>query len=183
MSITEIIAASEEPITLADLKNALKLENDDDLSHLQNSLISARHALEQLYDLSFVNRTLRLTLDKYPDRIILPNPPAASIVEMRVRDSLTTFLTIDLTKLLLTHNKLVFYELPPEPFTQNAGIEIDFVAGFGTAAQVPPSIKHAVRLLACHYYQYRGAVGGAPATHKLPQQVRDLMSSYKIYRI
>ena len=60
-----------------------------------------------------------------------------------------------------------------------AGIEIDITAGFGdAAADVPEPLRHAIRLLAAHWYDNRGVVAaGARAT--VPSTVAALLVPYR----
>ena len=53
---------------------------------------------------------------------------------------------------------------------------VTFTAGFGNAAAVPASIKHAILMLVAHWYENREAVGKAEA---LPMAFHALIAPYR----
>lgn len=183
MNIQEIIAPNAPPITLTDLKLTLKLETNDDDSHLESLLDAARDAVERVYDLSLVTRTLRLTLDRWSPKISLPFSPVTAISSIKVRDEFGVFQPLSLSTVLLISNRLQFLEQPVAPKTDFGGIEIDYVAGFGTPEQVPATIRHAIRLLAVHFYENRGLLSEDKETARLPVKIHTLLLPFKQWRL
>jgi hypothetical protein len=59
-----------------------------------------------------------------------------------------------------------------------SGIEIDVVAGYGDAADVPEPLRQAIRLLVAHWFEDRMLVGAAEAP--LPKTVDALIAPYRV---
>jgi uncharacterized phiE125 gp8 family phage protein len=183
MNIQEIIAPIAPPISLADLKLTLKLETNDDDIHLESLLDAARDAVERVYSLSLVTRTLRLTLDQWSPKLSLPFAPVTALTSIKVRDELGALQPIALSTVLLINNRLQFLEPPIAPQTDFGGIEIDYEAGFGAPLQVPATIRHAIRLLAVHFYENRGLLSEDKETARLPAKISNLLLPFKQWRL
>jgi uncharacterized phiE125 gp8 family phage protein len=73
---------------------------------------------------------------------------------------------------------------PPVKLYQYGGVKISFTAGYGSSGvSVPEPIRHAIRLLAGHYYENREAVlveRGANIM-QLPMAVEALLSPYRVW--
>jgi uncharacterized phiE125 gp8 family phage protein len=68
-----------------------------------------------------------------------------------------------------------------QPGRTRNGIEIDLVAGYGTAASdCPEPLRQAVRLLLGHAYEQRGLTERHP---KEPAEIADLIAPYRPFRI
>jgi uncharacterized phiE125 gp8 family phage protein len=177
MQLTEITTAASEPITLDALKLALKLEHEDDDTHLENCLKAARVTLEKRLDMAFVARDFRLTLDQWSTKIVLPVSPVSTILSINVTNADLTQTLIPPALYMLVNDRLLFYAYPIDPGIKFAGISIDFTAGF---VDVPADLKQAVMMLAVHYYENRGVLGHFA---HLPENIAVLIQPYKKVRI
>lgn len=64
------------------------------------------------------------------------------------------------------------------PVRQVGGIRITFTAGYGAEPQsVPSPIRHAIKMLAAHYYENRELAGSSA---ELPLTVSSLISKYRV---
>lgn len=80
--------------------------------------------------------------------------------------------------------KLGYDFSPPElQYGRPDCIKISFTAGFGDGAtDVPEDIRHALKLMITNYYEHRGDIVVGPAgVSRIPNYVKDLVHSYKIY--
>lgn len=59
-------------------------------------------------------------------------------------------------------------------------IRVDFTAGFGAAADVPADLRHAIMLLAAHWYEVREAVMVGTTVRKVPYAVDALIAPWKV---
>lgn len=62
-------------------------------------------------------------------------------------------------------------------------IRIEFVAGFGAAAAVPVDLKHAILLLAAHWYKNREIVRVGNIVSSLPRAFDALVGPWRIRRV
>ncbi len=59
-------------------------------------------------------------------------------------------------------------------------IRIEFRAGFGEAKDVPPALRHAIKMLAAHWYQNREIVRVGNIVSPLPMAYKNLISEMRI---
>jgi uncharacterized phiE125 gp8 family phage protein len=64
------------------------------------------------------------------------------------------------------------------------GIEIEFAAGLGDAADaVPEPIRHAILMLVAHWYEHRDPLEIGSAAAAIPSAVSDLLKPYREVRL
>jgi uncharacterized phiE125 gp8 family phage protein len=69
----------------------------------------------------------------------------------------------------------------PMPTKMAAGIELDVMIGFGdSAADVPETLRQAMRLLVAHWYENRGLIATGTQIAALPASAAALLSPYRI---
>jgi uncharacterized phiE125 gp8 family phage protein len=186
MGLKLVAAPSVEPVALADLKARLAIDHTLADPLLTTLITTARAALERLTGRPMTTQTWRLTLDRLPASgvVLLPVSPVQTIAEVRVADAAGVFAPWPAEGLLLDLSgepaRLLFQGGNPVPGVAIAGIEIDIIAGYGpTAEAVPEPLRHAVALLAAHWYANRG---DTPTTG-LPGEVVALASGYRRLRL
>jgi uncharacterized phiE125 gp8 family phage protein len=164
-SVTTITPPAELPVTVAELKDHLRLAGDDG-SHdamLAQHIEAAVQLLEHETNTAMVTRTLRLTLDEFPPVIHLLRPPAAVIVAIRYIDDNGQQQTLPPEDYHANLDRLVGRVSPaygkcwPTTRRQLGAVSVEFQAGYGVAADVPHDLKAAVKLLAAHYYDLPAA--------------------------
>jgi uncharacterized phiE125 gp8 family phage protein len=63
------------------------------------------------------------------------------------------------------------------------GIVITFTAGYGAAASaVPMALRHAVKMLATHWYEHREPASACAASNLMPAGLASLVASYRVAR-
>ena len=85
-----ITPVATEPITLAEVRQHLRLPEDEAEDGLLMSLITtARAYCENYTRRALAEQTLEIYLDKFPgiDPIVLPCPPLQSVTEIGYKDS------------------------------------------------------------------------------------------------
>lgn len=173
MSAFLLTPPATEPLTLAEAKQFLRVEHADDDAIIATLIAAARTQVESAARCALIAQTWRFVCDRWPadGGIALKRGPLLSVAAVRVFDAEGDAIAVDPVTFVLDKASLAIAAPPwslPVPGRSAAGIEIDVVLGFGSAAaSVPEPLRQAVRLLLAHWYENRGlgvsAGGGATA--------------------
>ena len=177
-----------EPLSLQEAKAYLRVEIDDDNDLIAALIVSARVHTEARTRRALIAQTWRLTLNAWPEsvRIALLPAPLRSLTAVRVYRSDGTSDAVSPDAFTLdraTAPALVSFApgAVPLPGRTTAGVEIEFVAGYGeAAADVPGALRQAIRLLVAHWYENRGLVAVGQSTNVLPETVAALIAPYVV---
>lgn len=176
MALVQITPPASEPITLAQAKQQIRVEHDNENDLVSSYISTARERIEHDTRRQLVSATYQLTLDCFPgDGIItLPVPPLQEVTSIKYfADGVETELD---ESIYTVHSKStpgqirlkIFQSWPTkDPDTQ---VTVEFVAGYTT---VPHQLQHVVRLLVAHYYQHRG-----DDQEQVPKGIEDLISRF-----
>jgi uncharacterized phiE125 gp8 family phage protein len=153
-------------LSTADLKAHLRVQHDDEDALIDSYAAAAVDHCQRLAQRAFLTQgftyVIRNGAGWRMGRVQLPMPPLAAVAAVRVRTTEEGAASV-----IPALNYHVDSASEPGVVTQLAGFqagavhEFDFLAGTGTAANVPPELVQAVRLLAAHWYENResGLVG------------------------
>lgn len=180
-----ITPVATEPITLAEVRQYLRLPEQEAEDTLLLSLItSARSYCEHYTRRALGEQTLELYLDRFTsaDPIELPCPPLQSVTEIGYKDSTGEETILSTSDYLVDvdcepgrilpavgTNWPVFTPFPTSP------IRIRFVAGY---EELPVSIRLAMLLLIGHWYENREATG--TANSMIDFSVHSLLAPYRV---
>ncbi len=188
MTLMLLSGPASEPLTLADVKNWLKVTDGADDLLLQSLIASARLSVEAATGRLLITQQWRLTLDAWPPGLTLnlPLSPVRSILQARVMDAGGAFkpvapgvLTLDAGE---ERARLVWSAPPPAPACVFGGVQIDLVAGYGDlASAVPEPLRLAMRQLIAFWHANRGDAD--PAPERLPAPVGALLAPYRVRRL
>jgi uncharacterized phiE125 gp8 family phage protein len=186
MATKLITDATEEPITLDEAKDHLRVDGTDEDALIMAYVKAARRQCELISRRAFVTQTWELALECWPDWywIGLPYPPLQSVVSVKYIDSVGVEMTMAGTdyvldtyhepgRVVLGHGKI----WPSVTLRPGPSVIIRYVAGYGLPVAVPETYKQAIKILVGHYYENREAVviqAGAMAT-KVPLAVEALL--------
>lgn len=168
MKLSVYTAPTVEPVTLQELKNQARIDDNTDDSGLALYIKTARETYELMTRRALCTRTYELTLDNWPGgrRIRLPHPPLASVTSISYTDEDGAVATIDsgdyLVSTVTEPGEIVLrngVSWPAVVLQEVDAITIRYVAGYGGADDVPAGHRLAIRLLAAHYYENREATG------------------------
>ncbi len=152
-----IIGPGEEPLTLADAKAWCRIDATDEDALLTALIAAARLHVEALTGRALITQTWRLVLHH-----------AARLVELPVVPALALVVAPDGAVL---QGDCVLLLAPVDELT------LDYTAGYGDAADVPPDLKQAVLQLVAYWYENRDALTTAPLGFER------LVASYKRVRL
>jgi len=127
----------------------------DDDTTLTSLITSSREDSESFQNRQFITATWDLWLDRWPreDFIRIPKPPLQSIIHIKYYDTDDTEAEFSSSnyfadtknqpgKVALNYSKT----WPSTTLRPRNGIVIRFVAGYGTASDVPEAVKQAIKL-------------------------------------
>jgi len=179
-----------EPVTLAEARRFLRLDQNDEDDLLTTLITAARLMIEAASGRCLIEQRWRIVLDRWPagGEIRLPLSPVSRIEDARVYDMLgapqpvaTAALALDGMSdppLIRVDNAGV-----PEIGRRRGAVEIDIVAGFGpTAAAVPAPLRQAVLRLAARWFEERGDVASQDA-RALPGAIAALVAPFRRGRL
>ena len=201
-AVVEVAAPEVEPVSLEELRAHLNLtaagspatHPDDDLITAQG--IAAREWVESYTGYAIIQRQLRLYLDAFPsdDTIILPRSRLVSIDSVQYVDTDGATQTWDAgnysADTASAEGRLMRgYQVDwPTIREQRQAVTITYTAGFpgvgspeGLTANVPKSIKAAIKLMVANMYEYREEMvaGTVTAEVKGNTTVKDLLAPYR----
>lgn len=176
MGLQQLEEPAQEPITLAQAKNHLRLDNgltaDDDL--IQLLISTARREAEALTDRSFITQRWRLTLDGFyrrenPCTIELDRGLVQSVDRIGYLDMARQLQAIDLTPgatiVATDFSRLparltpIFGEVWPIAIPEIGVVEIDYTAGYGDDPDdVPAGIRQWILMRVATMYDHREEV-------------------------
>lgn len=169
MALKLITAPATEPITLSEAKSHLRIDTTTDDTLITTLITAAREYCEGFQNRAFVSQTYELWLDAWPEYIQIPRPPLQSITSIKYygTDNIEYTMASDdyfvdtksePGRVVLAYSK----SWPSTTLRLVNGIVVTFVAGYGTAGNVPLKIKQAILLLVAHWYESReAAITGA----------------------
>lgn len=172
-----------EPVTLLAFKDHLRIDTGDEDDLLVSLLAAAREHLEALTGLALLPQTWRLALDEWPDGgvIHLLKSPVQAVDAVTVYDADGMPASIDPGGMLLDGHARparLWLKDRPRPGQCLNGIEIDFSAGFPSAAEVPEELKRAILLHAAFLHEFRGVLGPDEQPAGEPAGYRALISPW-----
>ena len=168
MALTIVTEPATEPLTLEEIEEHLRLSetstgSEDDL--LLIFLTAARRYCELVQAHAYIEQTWNLVLDDFPrgDSIKIPRPPLMSVTHVKSYGIGGTAATMTAGRYYVdTDSKpgrvhLGYGENWPSTILRPAsGVEVQFVAGYGSVASlVPGEVKQAIQLVIGHMYEHR----------------------------
>lgn len=120
--------------------------------------------------------------------LVLPVNPVIGITTLKYYDSDNVLQTLTVSDFFLYKTQDLAYLRPntgiswPNTYDRPDAIEVVFTAGYGDAADVPASIKHAVKLVIGDWFEHRAsAIVGVPSVPAhMVATVDRLISNHKI---
>lgn len=180
---------AEEPVTLAQAKAHLRVDDGAEDGLIATLIAAARLHVEGVTGRAMLAQSWRLVLDRWPDDglVRLPVTPLLSLSAMRAYDEAGTPTSLSLAELRVdAEGQGTTLALPRLrlPLRSRAGIEIDYVAGFGTTpSDVPADLVQSLLTLVAHWFDNRDAVILAGSGAVVPSGFDRLVAGYRRVRL
>ncbi len=185
MSAILLTPPSAEPWTVAEAKDFLRIEHDDDDTIVAALVAAARGHVEALTRRALLTQGWRFVLDAWPSdgRYAPRMAPLRELAAARVYDAAGHAGAVDTATFVLdaAANVIAAPCLSlPVPGRAAAGIELDVQLGYGAAVDVPDALRHAVRMLVAHWYENRGLAALGASVAVLPAGAGALLAPYRV---
>ena len=184
--ITDYTLPVSGPVSLARIKEHLRVSGDDDDSLLAGYLLAALRYVEDCTGISVLSATYRQRLDRFAGAsgpILLLRSPATSVTSIAYTDADGNAATMDTADVTLEGDALpsrVFPNAgeswPSNVSVRGGAVAITFVAGYANGDAVPRHLLQAVYLLVGHWYENREAVVVGSVAYKVPLAVESLLA-------
>lgn len=189
MSLVVLTGPSEEPITLSDVKDHLRITDDDSQDILLTGYITAaREQVEDYLKRALITQTIEEYFDYgFPNVFYLERNSVLSVTSITYTDGAGSTQTVSSSDYVLDNKSQQARVYPtygsswPSPRSERNAVKITYQAGYGGRNDVPNSIKNALLLLVGSYDRNREAT--APVQlHEIPFGIKSLLSSYRVIR-
>ncbi len=183
---TLITPPTTEPISLSELKSALRIGHSNDDTIITQMVLTARTFVERRLDLALLPQTWSLTLDHVPSGLVYLRPSRVTTIV-----SVTAQYGEDPAMTLSNDDWCLFKRQPAQmtidaPSSQGGQalneLTIIFDAGFASSTDIPADLLRALYMLTAHYYEEREAFA-AQRYVPVPYGVEALLAAYKEVRL
>ena|SRR5215211_1482386 len=158
MGLRLITPPVAEPMTLAEIKEDLRIDHTDDDAKLTRMMKEARDWLEITLNQKLMTQTWDLILDAFPtDEIFIPFGPIQSVTQVAYDDAVTFLEVImDPAGYFLDNTSPAPWLFPADswPMAMDAvnSVRVRLLAGYETDDDIPASIRAAYRLKVREFY-------------------------------
>lgn len=197
ISYQTVTPAASNPLTTEEAVAHLNALGVGDDTYIASLNVAATAWAEEYTGRAFINRTYKAFLDAWPvdtrgyqlTTLDIPKPPLVSVTHVKTYDDADAVTTFSSASYFVDTNSLkgrlalrTTAAWPNVARTAN-GIEIQWVAGYGAAADVPQPIKQAILLLVGHWYANREAVKVGETVTDIPMGVEALLNAYRVWAL
>ena len=177
-----ITPPATEPVSLAEAKLYLRIDQDDEDDLIRALVIAARLLVEAASGRMLIDQGWRIVLDRWPAGGVV-----RQVTGVRVRDAAGAAAELAASAVVLeigADPPMLRVEQPvPPPGLSSGGIEIDLLVGFGPGpAQTPEGLRQAMLALCARWFERRGDDLDGPAA-RLPAQVMALVQPHRMMRL
>jgi len=189
MTYALIDPPTAEPLTLAQVRAHLRLDQTDEDDLLTALIRTAREHLERETGLCLLAQRWRLYLDGWPMGGVIPiaRSPVQAVDAVTVYASDGTASDVSLEDHLLDgagRPVRLWLRDPPAPERRMNGIEIDFSAGYGEAGtDVPGTLIRAMLIHVAFMFAFRGVVPSQDQPAGVPDGYERLLAGYRMRRL
>lgn len=197
MALRIVTSPAVEPITLAEAKDHLRVDHDDEDDYIATLIKAARQYCdgpEGILRRALVSQEWELVLDRFPCvEIQIPLGLLRSITSIKYDDVNGDEQTLAADQYTVDTANVPGWVLPGDsgwPPTMDAvnAVRIIFVAGYepdagspvDETANIPETIKMAMKLLLSHWFQSREAAS-IESLSEPPFAVSALLAPYRVY--
>ena len=204
--LTVNTAPTQEPVTLQEVKEYLRVDDSTDERIIRPFIETARRFCEEHTGRALMTQTLTLFLDAFEDiedplwegmrtgpyinyyknYVVLPRSPVASVTHVKTFDDADTETTFAATKYYLDSAReparivLRTGETFPTALRVANAIEVKYIAGYTSQYNVPEPLRLGILQHIAYLYEHRGDMYDAKLPY--PPMLRALYAPYVVHR-
>ena len=190
MALDLITHPAEEPVSLVEAKRDMRLDDaftEHDLL-IEGLITAARERYENICNRAFIRQQWQIVEWRFPaarKTILLPLSPLISVDKIAYQDTAGDWHELE------EDDYQVDMSEPPKifpvhswPVTHHApdAVSITFTAGYGSAIDVPESIKNAIRLYCKAHYESAFNDGASREYERRMAAADALISTYRVFQ-
>lgn len=189
MTLFRILAPEFEPVTLAEAKAHLRIQDDAENDLISGLVRAARQETEARTGLALLVQHWRLALDNIPQSgvILLDRHPVRAVAAVTLYGEDGAVSVMDPADYRLdphTRPARLMLSAIPDRLRQWNGFEVDFECGFGAAgSDVPDMLKRAILMLVAHWFEFRAAFGPDDQPVSMPDGFLRLIAGHARKRL
>ncbi len=177
-----------EPVTLVEAKQFIRLEDSSEDSFITTLIAAARLHVESTTRRALIAQSWRVICDNWPSErtVTLPVSPMISLTAITAYDVDGNATSLALAQFQPETKVAPARIFLPRPVSdapalrERSGIEIDYVAGYGSAqSDVPADLRQAVLSLVGYWFENRDAVVIAGSGSVVPSGFDRMISGFK----
>lgn len=187
MNATIATAPTQEPVTLAELKEYMRVDSSDEDNLIRDLGTAAREWVEQWTGRALVTQTWDNYWETWQDPFIVSRSALVSVTHVKYQDGDNAQQTAGASLYSVDTDSvpgkvhLAYQQTWPTNLIVPNGIVIRFVAGYGaTTDHVPESIRAAIKMLANDRYQNREC---AMETGPSSSAAQALLYNYRVHGV
>lgn len=185
MNYRLVTGPATEPLTYAEVKAFLRLNDDSEQTFVTTLITIARQIVEGQTWRPLISQSWALQFDKSELNLFISNINKAPII------SIDTVSYYDTDNVLQTLSPTLYetdiYGNParfrlksiPSVYDRMGALIVNFVCGYTNAAAVPQAIKQAMLLIIGHLYENRQDVVTGTQVNEIPMASRYLLEPYR----
>lgn len=179
MTVALVTPPALEPITLAQAKRHLRIEEPDEDVHLADLLAACRAHVEEASGRKLITQVWRrYAMPRRNAPIPLLVGPVQRVDAVTLYDADGVASALDPPHWRLGNEALLLDGLHARRAAN--GVEVDVVCGYGdTADDVPATLRQAILLLLAQSYEFRGAVGPDDQPISVPPNFERLIAPHR----
>lgn len=180
MLLNRTVAPTTEIVSLADVKEHLRVDAVDDDFYISGLISAATVAVEEMTGRCVMPQTWAMSIDGASGQVFLPKSPVQSVSSIAYfdRDGASQTATVSDFHLFKDEDKAWLEPKNgfawPATISRADALTITFVAGY---AEVPPALRGAALLIIGHWYEHREAVGDTMT--ELPLALQSLVNLHR----
>lgn len=192
IAVEQVTPPAQTAILLDQVKAHSRIDFDEEDGLLGAYIAAAIDYAERVTGRSFINRTLRQVIDRFPTGrmpIELERPPLVSVSDITYIDAAGDEQVMDPTDYDVDTSTIMGTVSPaygrswPLVRRGRRAVQITFTAGYGeSTADLPATITQALIMLVGHWYEHREPIVVGTIVAHVPHSVESLLSLNRVVR-
>ena len=185
MNYRLVTGPATEPLTYAEVKAFLRLNDDSEQTFVTTLITTARQIVEGQTWRPLISQSWALQFDKSELTLFISNINKAPIISIDTvsyydTDNVLQTLSLSLYETDIYGNPARFrLKSIPSVYDRMGALIVNFTCGYTNAAAVPQAIKQAMLLIIGHLYENRQDVVTGTQVNEIPMASRYLLEPYR----